>query len=109
MDSIRLSIVPDTSTQLAAFRTGKVSIYGMNWRIAQQVAKTNPAIKQVGYVAGSTAVALRYGKKPFDDIRVRQALQMSVNLQELSDTFYGGLSKGPPNPCLGISEILHSV
>ncbi len=102
MDTLRLLIVPDTSTQLAAFRTGKTCVMGMDWRTALQLAKTNPTIMEVPYSQYSATVALRYGVKPFDDIRVRQALQMSVNLDELAASFYGGVSKGPPLPLLGV-------
>jgi peptide/nickel transport system substrate-binding protein len=35
-------------------------------------------------------MALRMDTKPFDDIRVRRALNMAVNKQEIVDSFYGG-------------------
>jgi len=101
MNTLKINIIPDFSTQMAALRAGKISVLGMDWRNAQTLAKTNPDIKQASYSQYSATIALRYGVKPFDDIRVREALQMSINLQELSDTFYGGLSKPPPLPLLG--------
>jgi peptide/nickel transport system substrate-binding protein len=35
-------------------------------------------------------MAMRMDTKPFDDIRVRRALNMAVNKQEIVKAYYGG-------------------
>jgi len=39
---------------------------------------------------GGTFLAMRVDTKPFDDVRVRRALNMAVNKQEIVSSFYGG-------------------
>ena len=39
---------------------------------------------------GGTFLAMRVDTKPFDDIRVRRALNMAVNKQEIVTSFYSG-------------------
>jgi peptide/nickel transport system substrate-binding protein len=39
---------------------------------------------------GGSFVALRVDTKPFDDVRVRRALNMAVNKQEIIKAYYGG-------------------
>ena len=45
---------------------------------------------------------------PFDDIRVRKALQMAINLEEINRAFYGGRSDMTPQGALNrsFSEIV---
>jgi peptide/nickel transport system substrate-binding protein len=99
-DGIKVLIVPDYSTQLAALRAGKVVSLGMSWEVADQVAQTHPNIRQASYLSPAYCVMMRYGAEPFDDIRIRRALQMSVNLEELCETYYGGHADPVPLPTL---------
>jgi len=101
-DTLKYLIIPDTSTQLAALRAGKIAVLGMTWETAAQVAKSHPQLVQGSYQTNGVTVMMRYGVEPFNDIRVRRALQMSVNLDELSETFYGGFSTPPPLPLLAV-------
>jgi peptide/nickel transport system substrate-binding protein len=40
--------------------------------------------------SGGSFLAMRVDQKPFDDIRVRRALNMAVNKQEIVKSYYGG-------------------
>ena len=101
-DTLKYLVIPDTSTQLAALRAGKIAVLGMTWETAAQVAKSHPQLTQGSYQGYSVTLMMRYGVEPFSDIRVRRALQMSVNLDELSETYYGGFSTPPPLPLLAV-------
>ncbi len=76
-------VVPDVSTKLAAMRVGRAESYGFEypeWRVEEQMRKTNPQMQFSVYDAsGGTALYLQLDVKPFDDLRVRKALQMSLD------------------------------
>jgi peptide/nickel transport system substrate-binding protein len=94
-------IIPDLSTQAAAFRTGKIDILGeglatgVSWEDGAVLKKQHPELKSNNRVIRAGQVYGRIDKPdlPFKDIRVRQALNMSINRQEIVDTYYGGNSQ----------------
>ena len=91
-DKTILMIIKDESTQLAALRTGKVDLmFRVNWKNVENLKKTNPQLLWSRKIyTNAFMLALRMDTKPFDDIRVRRALNMAVNKQEIVDSFYGG-------------------
>jgi peptide/nickel transport system substrate-binding protein len=84
--------IPDASTQLAAFRTGQVDRLMTTWENTKLLMNENPEIKYVEMQASGIAIHLRVDKPelPFYDVRVRQALNMAVNKQEIIDEYYEG-------------------
>jgi peptide/nickel transport system substrate-binding protein len=94
VDGVKQLIILDTSTQLAAFRTAKVDIFrNLNWEDSKDMIKRNPAIKSIQTFA--TSVALPAGRVdkpelPFKDVKVRRALNMAVNKQEMVEKYYQG-------------------
>jgi len=91
-DKVVMMIIKDEATQLAALRTGKVDLMlNINWKYVENLKKTNPQLQwSRRLTTGGYMVALRMDTKPFDDIRVRRALNMAVNMKEIVDSFYGG-------------------
>ena len=64
---------------------------GVRWSAVDELKKNAPALKWKRWVdTGGTFVAMRVDTKPFDDIRVRRALNMAVNKQEIVKAYYGG-------------------
>ncbi|MDO8687944.1 MAG: ABC transporter substrate-binding protein [Dehalococcoidales bacterium] len=93
-DTFKALIIMDSSTRLAALRTHKVD-YGVpaTPEDAKVLIKSNPEIKYIRYFGGlCTLMGFRMDKPelPFQDIRVRKALLMAVNNQEILDTYYSG-------------------
>ena len=63
----------------------------IRWSAADELKKSAPHLKWSRYLQnGGTFMALRVDTKPFDDIRVRRALNLAVNKQEIIKSFYGG-------------------
>jgi peptide/nickel transport system substrate-binding protein len=91
-DKLVWPIISDTSTQLAALRTGKVDQQMVvTWIYKDTLAQTNPELMIWKRLATSnSAIALKVDKKPFDDIRVRQALSMAIDRESYVKAQLGG-------------------
>lgn len=92
VDKLVHRVIKDEATQQAALRTGKLDILSsISSEAAKELKKTAPQVKWNRWLSTSAArVALRVDTKPFTDVRVRRALNMAVNKQEVIDKFYGG-------------------
>jgi peptide/nickel transport system substrate-binding protein len=106
VDTIKILVIPDTSTALAAMRTGKIDIMdAIATNSAQLVKKSNPSIVQISVPANScTTIDPRNDVAPFKDIRVRQAMQMALDLPTLSAQYYQGLVDPSPSSLTSIYQ-----
>ena len=90
----RETIIPDKSTQLAAFRTGQVDMmsWGVNLEDVQQLTAAEPRLMMGNWPAASIShIWPRLDKGlPWDDINVRIAANLAVNQQELVEDYYQG-------------------
>jgi len=91
-DEIVTMIIPDAASRLAAFRTGKIDLMMTVGKVDKDsLLKSNPKINWARRpMARGYPLALRMDTKPFDDIRVRRALNLAVNQQEIIDSVYEG-------------------
>ena len=82
----------DEAAQHAALRTGKLDmLQSVRWSSVEELKKNVPQLQWSSHLSMSAPVlAMRVDQKPFDDIRVRRALNMAVNKQEIVKAFYGG-------------------
>lgn len=92
IDRVVHRVIKDDSTQQSALRTGKIDILSsISWEAAKELKKSTPQLQWNRWLTTSAPrVALRVDTKPFNDVRVRRALNMAVNKQEIVDKFYGG-------------------
>ena len=92
VDTLRLLIIPDTATALAALRTGKIdAMDGIQYTQAASIQKTNPEISQILIpMSSGLSVDPRNDVKPLNDVRVREAMQMSLDLPTIASTYYHG-------------------
>lgn len=91
-DTLVSMFMKDPQAQLTAMRTGKVDLMMVVTKQGMESLKKDaPQIQfakrplGIGYM-----LAFRMDQKPFDDIRVRRALNLAVNQQEIIDTLYEG-------------------
>jgi len=97
LDGIKMLIIPDQSTRLAAFRTGKLDWMGnVTWEETQNLQVSNPALKENLKDKWSSdqnlvyLIYLRTDAPPLNDIRVRRALALAIDNQTIKDKYYGG-------------------
>jgi len=104
-DTLKVTNIPDISTSLAALRTGKVDLVTqLNWKMGQNLKKTNPELEIAAVPSSGAGLQFRVDTAPFDDIRVRKALQLSIDRATIAKSLFGGTVEGIPigmvNPAL---------
>ena len=92
VDKIVYRTIKDEAAFITALRTAKLDVLeGLRWSAVDELKKNAPALKWKRWVdTGGTFVAMRVDTKPFDDIRVRRALNMAINKDEIVKAYYGG-------------------
>jgi peptide/nickel transport system substrate-binding protein len=96
-DQIKILCIPDAATAVAAMRTGKIDIMTkLNWQQADTILKTNPDLQMSTLPWMGNAVNMRCDTRPFKDIIVRKALQMSIDRTSIAKNYFGGYVNGKP-------------
>jgi peptide/nickel transport system substrate-binding protein len=92
VDKVVYRTIRDEATQHAALRTGKIDMLEViRWSAVDQLKKSAPQLQWSRWLSMSGQfVAMRVDTKPFDDIRVRRALNLAVNKKEIVESYYGG-------------------
>lgn len=90
LDGIRILIIPDLSTQQAAFRTGKLDWIETTKEPALDFLAKQPKLKMVAWPDEPYNIAGPMYKAPYSDIRVRRALQLALDYDTIIETLYGG-------------------
>ena len=109
VDTLRSLVMKDEATRFAALRSGKVDYIGHNAGSSiktpdamESLQRTNPDLKVYPYYFRSNAgMAYKVSKPPFNDIRVRKALQMAVDLETINQSYYKGLAVVTPQGQIG--------
>ena len=91
-DTITYRYIKDESTALTALRTGKLDIMeAVRWSAVDELKKSAPKLQWNKIISNNGSyITLRVDTKPFDDVRVRRALNMAINKQEIIKAYYGG-------------------
>lgn len=114
--------MPETATYIAALRSGRVDYIGHNMSThlstndeADSLLRTNPELRANSYYFRSNQVFAMYVQdKPFDDIRVRRAMQMALDNKTIGCWTTRGTRAGtrprrrPPGD-LGQSDWVYTV
>ena len=97
-DSVKYLVIIDNATALAAMRTGKIDcVENLSLADAQSLQKTNPEMARFSTVMGACeTLEPRNDLKPFNDIRVRKAMQLSLDLPTIANSFFLGTAEPYP-------------
>jgi ABC-type transport system substrate-binding protein len=97
VNGIKILIIPNADTALAALRVGKIDVMeGMQAIQYNAIRATNPEM-QILPVDGTTLdIEPRNDVAPFKDLRVRTAMQQAINLPLIASTYYVGLANPTP-------------
>ncbi|QSI76691.1 ABC transporter substrate-binding protein [Niveibacterium microcysteis] len=99
IDNLIFAITPDASVRYAKIKAGECQLMAFPKPADLAQMKADPALNlmskeglNIGYIAFNVE------KKPFDDKRVRQALNMAINKKAILDTIYQGAGQMAKNP-----------
>ncbi len=105
VDYVKMLIIEDPSTRIAALRTGKADHHQLSWDDAEDVIATAPDLVYTEVVATTPGLFfMDLRKPPFSDIKVRRAMQIGVDQKAISDTYYSGHAEWYSFPLLPIGE-----
>ncbi|MGP8080704.1 MAG: ABC transporter substrate-binding protein [Dehalococcoidales bacterium] len=99
LDTVKYLYIPDDVAALAAMREGKIDVIDCVSPVqAQSIRETNPEILQILTPLPPTiSLDPRIDVAPFNDIRVRQAMQMAIDLPAIAKSYYHGLVEPYPD------------
>jgi peptide/nickel transport system substrate-binding protein len=99
LDQLIFRVIPDNSSRFTALQTGEVDmIDGLSPDDAGAVESDGnlDLIKRPGFNIGYLAFNME--KEPFDDPKVRKALNYAINKDSIIDAFYNGMAEKAVNP-----------
>ena len=102
-------LMREEATRIAALRTGVVDFLENSGGAqigsidtAERLKETNPELVFWPFsIRSETSGAYNTTKPPFDDIRVRHAMQMALDLESMNQTYYKGLADWIPQGFIG--------
>jgi dipeptide transport system substrate-binding protein len=99
IDNLIFAITPDASVRWAKLQKGECHVMPYPNPADVTAIRKDPNVTvleqpglNIGYLAYNTT------KKPFDDVRVRKAINMAINKQAIIDTVYLGTGVAAKNP-----------
>ena len=98
VDKLNILMIPEEAEAVEALRAGKLDVIeGISLQQVQAIEKTNPELVRFTRLRVSCdTLDPRNDVPPFNDIRVRKAMQLAINLPAIVKTYYGGAADPYP-------------
>lgn len=94
LDKITWLIMKEESARIAALRTGNIHYTTLSAAGADTLKKSDPNITVISApTLGYHYLGMNVGKKPFDDLKVRQAISYAVDRKEIIETVFRGYAR----------------
>ena len=92
LPGVVIKIIPDTETQSMMFESGELDILDLDYAAdsVDRFTETYPDQIVQGPRVGIVYFTMNFNKEPFQDVRVRKVVQMSIDRQAILDALYGG-------------------
>ena len=109
VDEIRALITKDEATVLSLMRTGKADFIGKagasqlaSMDAAMSLQRTNPEMNLWPYsIRSQHSLSFNVQRPPFDDVRVRRAIQMAIDFETINATYFQGWAGTTPTGHVG--------
>ncbi len=92
LDKITLQKFGDTTTILSSFFAGNLDYIGQSANLSDgetEQLKARASVVEFDYPGMAQGLGLKCNQEPFNDIRVRIAMQKAINMQEVSQYHFG--------------------
>jgi peptide/nickel transport system substrate-binding protein len=91
VDELDLLIVPEDATAIASFRSKQIDINGVSQTDRKALAASNPEVQMTDFPQNLLWFFYwRVDAPPFNDVRVRQAVSLALDRDELSTVLFEG-------------------
>jgi ABC-type transport system substrate-binding protein len=99
IDTLKVIIIRDKAAAVEALQTGKIdALDGLLPAETEEIRKNNPELLQVsGAAPDALTLDPRNDHAPFNDIRVRIAMQMAIDLPAIARDYYRGTCRPYPS------------
>ena len=109
IEELRSLYMAEVATTLAGLRSGKIDFIGWpgsQLRSIDQVLslqRTDPELVISPFIERSdNVIRINTESPPFDDVRVRQAMQMALDLETMNATYFSGYADTTPRGLNGV-------
>ena len=113
VDELKALIMPEEETRIAALRSRQLDVLGgpsfgdlSPGPATEGLERTNPELRHFPWAFRDwNAAALNITEPPFDDVRVRRAMQMALDLETVADTYFNGYADATPRGVVGLGNV----
>jgi peptide/nickel transport system substrate-binding protein len=115
IDEIVWLVMPEESTRLAAFRSGQIDYLGglsyshiYSLDVVEDLTRTNPETQVTEYYESGMGLAMNLAVEPTNDLRVRHAVQMALDVEAINDSYWKGRGRATPEAHTAIDIVGYS-
>ncbi|HEY6103939.1 MAG TPA: ABC transporter substrate-binding protein [bacterium] len=99
VDRLIIRGIPDNTVRLLEMEKGSIQMMDqVNPPDYDRIRKNSSLVLYTGPGLNTGYIAINTKKEPFNDVRVRRAVNMAVNKAALNRAFYGGVAQPAKNP-----------